>query len=153
LRRIRGSSVACAQIGDGRAGSSEFEIGMGTITCCAHATELVGFLLQRRSVMAELIRFADGVMVEVVSNPDPVTPVAGKTADRISQAFQDASDVMGGVMRSVISSTTRVVRDAGAAEAEIEFGVGFSIEGDIYIAKASGQGNITVKVRVDGEPR
>jgi hypothetical protein len=100
--------------------------------------------------VAQLIRFADGVLVEVAQNPNPIAPVSGKAADRMSQAFQAAAEVISGVLRAVVGSSARALRESGAGEAEIEFGVGFSIEGNIYVTKATGEGNITVRVKVNG---
>jgi hypothetical protein len=101
--------------------------------------------------MADLIRFADGVLVEVTRNPDSAAPVAGKAADRMTQAFQEAADAMGGVMRSVVGAASRALRDVGAAQAEVEFSVGFSIEGSIYVTKAKGEGTLTLKVIVEAQ--
>ena len=100
--------------------------------------------------MANLIRFADGVMVEVSQNPDPISPVSGKSAERMTQAFQAAAEVVSGMLRALVSTSARALRDAGAAEGEIEFGVGFSIEGNVYVTKATGEGNISVRVKVNG---
>lgn len=98
--------------------------------------------------MAHLIRFADGVMVEVAQNPNPASPVAGKAADRMEQAFQASAEVVSSVLRTVVGSTTRAVRESGAKEAVLEFGVGFSIEGNIYVTKVAGEGNIKLTITI-----
>jgi hypothetical protein len=103
--------------------------------------------------MPHLIRFADGIMVEVAAPPNRAEPVSGKAAERVAQAFQSAAEVVSGVLKAVVGSTSRAVREAGAVEAEIEFGVGFSIEGSIYVAKLASDGNISVKVKVSGPSR
>jgi hypothetical protein len=103
--------------------------------------------------MADLIRFADGVMVEVAPNPNRTTPIAGKSAERVAEAFQSAVEIIAAVVKSVVGSTGRAVREAGAADAEIEFGIGFSIEGSVYIAKLGHEGSLKVKVKVGaGQP-
>jgi len=100
--------------------------------------------------MANIIRFADGVMVEVAPNPTPGEPVSGRSVERTSQAFQAAAEVVGLALKSVVSSVQRAVRESGASTAELEFGVGFSVEGNVYVTKISGEGNLTVKVTIDG---
>jgi len=89
-------------------------------------------------------------MVEVSQNPDPVSPVSGKAAERMTQAFQVAAEVVSGVLRAIVGTSARALRDSGASEAEIEFGIGFSIEGNIFVTKATGEANITVRVKVNG---
>jgi hypothetical protein len=99
--------------------------------------------------MAQLIRFADNVLVEIAANSDRAQPVAGRTAEKVGQAFQAATDTIGAVLKSVISTTTRAVRDAGATDCEIEFGMAFSVEGWLYLAQVGTEGSISVKVRID----
>jgi|CXWL01.1.fsa_nt_gi hypothetical protein len=100
--------------------------------------------------MSHVIRFADGVLIEVAENPNPAAPVSGGAAERLSAAFQSSADLIGSVLRVVVSATSRALRDSGAAEAEVEFNIGFSIEGNIYVTKATGEGNIAVRVKVNG---
>jgi hypothetical protein len=101
-------------------------------------------------VAQQLIRFADGVLVEIAPNEDPIAPISGKAAQRMQQGFDAAAEVISSVLRAVTAGSARALRDSGASEAEIEFGVGFSVEGNIYVTKATGEGNLTVRVKVNG---
>jgi hypothetical protein len=103
--------------------------------------------------MTNLVRFQDGVLFEVARPADAASPVVGKDAERVASAFQAAANVIGTTLRSVVSSLNQAVIDSGAAEAEIEFGVSVSIEGNIYVTKVTGEGSITVKVKVNGRPK
>jgi Trypsin-co-occurring domain 1 len=100
--------------------------------------------------MANIVRFADGVMVEISRNPTPAEPVAGKAVERANQAFQAAAEILASALKAVVSPVQRAVRESGAKEAELEFGVAFTVEGNIYVTKVTGEGNITVKVTVNG---
>jgi Trypsin-co-occurring domain 1 len=101
--------------------------------------------------MANIVRFADGVLVEITRNPTPAEPVAGKAVERANQAFQAAAEVLATALKAIVSPVQRAVRDSGAKEAELEFGVAFTVEGNIYVTKVTGEGNITIKVTINGD--
>jgi hypothetical protein len=101
--------------------------------------------------MAQLIRFTDGLLVEIADNPDRATPVSGRAAERMTEAFQSAVDTMAGALRSIVSSSRQALRDTHATEVELEFGVGFSMEGNVFVTKVSGDGNLTVRVKLNNQ--
>lgn len=100
--------------------------------------------------MTHLIKFADGLMVEIAQNPDKAVAVAGKSAEKVAAAFASAAETVGTALRAVIAPVAKAARDAGATETEIEFSVGFSVEGNVFLSKVTGDGNILVKVKVGG---
>jgi len=100
--------------------------------------------------MNHIVRFADGILVEVAPNPDPVHPVSGKQVERSAQAFQAAADAVAASLRAVVQSVKQAARTSGAESVELEFGIGFSIEGNAFITKMTGSGNIAVRVKLDG---
>lgn len=103
--------------------------------------------------MADLVRFEDGVMVEIAGNPNRTSPIAGKEAERAAIAFQSATDVMGAAIRAVVNPLQSAIASAGAVEAELEIGIGFSVEGNAFITKVTGEGNIVVRVKVNGQAK
>lgn len=101
--------------------------------------------------MAELIKFTDGVMIEIAQNATPTTAVSGKAADRLTHAFQESSDAILAVVRTVVASAAPLLRDSRAGNIEIELAFAFSLEGNVYIAKSSAEGNLSIKVTMNGE--
>lgn len=105
--------------------------------------------------MPNVIRFKDGVMVEVAASQTPGQPVSGsgKTVERVGQAFQSATGVAGTALKSIVTGMRTALQDTSISEAVVEFGVGFSIEGDIYITKVKGEANINVTVTINARPQ
>ena len=100
--------------------------------------------------MAQLIKFKEGITVEVAENPNRVQAVSGKAADKVASGFESATEVLSSIIKTVSRSIKKELEAAGVAEAELEFGVGFSIEGNIYITKTTGEGNLSVRMKVNG---
>lgn len=98
--------------------------------------------------MSQIIHFADGIMVEIAASPDRTAPISGKSAERVPYAFQAATEMVAGVIRSFLASTSKELVAVGIKEAEIEFGIGFSLEGNIYVTKTKAEGNIGIRFKL-----
>lgn len=105
--------------------------------------------------MSKIVRFADGVMVEIAASQTPGEPVSGtgKAVERAKQAFEAAAGVAGVALKAIVGSVRTAVREVSVAQAEVEFGVGFTVEGDIYITKVKGEANINIRVTIDAHPK
>jgi len=99
--------------------------------------------------MAQLIRYSDNVYVEIAENPDRAVAVAGKSSERIGVAFQDAADALDRILRPMVESVRRTMEQARVTECEIELGLGLTLEGNLYVTKASSSANLTVRAKVD----
>lgn len=98
--------------------------------------------------MTNMVQFQDGVIVEIIHETEEMRAISGGAARKLSSAFSAAGEMITRAMKSIVASTADGLRDAGVSEAEIELGIGFSAEGQVYVAKAAGEGNIKITIKV-----
>jgi hypothetical protein len=94
------------------------------------------------------------VLIEAV-RPPGTEPTSARDADgKVLDAFQRANEV---VERAAASSWEMVQRLASNATSptkfEIEFGLGYSVEGKIIVAGASADANLKVTLTYEGKTR
>jgi len=99
----------------------------------------------------KLIELENGLLmeVEVAENRDGVEAISGGNNDLISKV--DAS--MGTVEKMLIQSVEPIVsayktlnQEVVLEKAEVEIGIGFSAEGNIFVAKGKANANLKVKL-------
>lgn len=94
----------------------------------------------------KLIEMEDGVLVEVGVPADQAQPIAGGFADRVQARFDKVIPVIQRVCESLVE-TCRELRDSADVEkAELELGLGFEGEGNLYVTKSKASANLLVRV-------
>ena len=92
----------------------------------------------------KLIRLADDILIEVEADPSAPQKAFG---GQIIQKVEDVTlDAIKHVLERVVDATRVLQRDKKADEAEIEFGLSFEAEGNVYVTKLNGTANLTVKL-------
>lgn len=96
----------------------------------------------------KLIALENGLMMEVEAVENEIEMIAGGN-DMVEQVETS----MGAVEKMLIQSVEPVVnayealnQDVVLEKAEIEIGIGFSAEGNIFVAKGSANANLKVKL-------
>lgn len=95
--------------------------------------------------MSKLIELADGVVVEIESAPGEVQR-AGALPDKVQRNLEGVRDLATTVVKSTFADFAKFGDAVGVESLEIEFGISFGVEGNVYLAKASSTANLTVKV-------
>lgn len=104
--------------------------------------------------MSELLAFQgdhnDQVVVEVAED-DPGFQLIAAPGDKVAVAARGLGEMLGAV-RSTIAAVVTGIADMDVpvthqGEITVEFGVKCSAEAGAYIAKASGEGHLTVTVK------
>lgn len=103
--------------------------------------------------MSELVAFRgdEGDVIVEISEEDPGFHLISSPKDKIALAPRRLGEMLG-AMRSTISTVvseiaTMDVPGMSAGEIVVEFGVKCSAEAGAYIAKAAGEGHVTVTVK------
>lgn len=106
----------------------------------------------------KLIRLADGVLVEVEVPPDEAQPISGGLADKVGESLSQITPLLRQVCQSIGSTWDEMNADVDVEKAEIELGVSFEGEGNLYVTKAKAGASMTVKLillpktrKTDGE--
>lgn len=95
--------------------------------------------------MIELIRYENGVTIEVAGPADRSIPVKESAVEKVNASFDRVLSMLDPVM----ASFSRMFETSATqlAEAEIKIGVGFSAEGSIFVTKATAEANIEIALK------
>lgn len=93
-----------------------------------------------------LIRLDDGTLIEVEASPNEVQQVSSRAADRVHESLASIQPLLIGACRPVIAAWRELNREMTIDQAEIELGLSFEGEGNIYITKAKAGANLTIKL-------
>ncbi|MFY1690002.1 CU044_2847 family protein [Plantactinospora sp. WMMB782] len=88
------------------------------------------------------------LLVEVVqvAGSEP-TSRADAARDRVVDAFDRAQDAIVAVATSTVETAGELARRAAAPEQiEVEFGIKFSVQGNVIVAGGSGEATLTVRL-------
>lgn len=97
----------------------------------------------------KLIKYEDGTLVEVEVGGGQMQQIAGGIADRVNKTLDAALDRLAPLLvkacRPVITAH-KDLQEMQVDQAEIEIGLSFEAEGNIYVAKSTGTANLSVKL-------
>ncbi len=94
-----------------------------------------------------LVKLSDGTLVEVQVPADQVQEISGTLAQKVNAALDSVQTTILDVCRSMATSLDSLAQTVAIDEAEIEFGLSFEAEGNLYITKASSGANLQVKIK------
>lgn len=97
---------------------------------------------------SQLIELEDGILVEVEAPPDRVQQISGGAADKVDKAIDTIRPLLLQACRPVVSVWKELNQEMCVSNAEVELQLGFSAEGSVFLAKASGSANLKVKISI-----
>jgi hypothetical protein len=105
---------------------------------------------------SRLIELQDGTLVEIEVPENKAKPISGGAADKIKDATIDKiKPIILKACKPISEVWKELGKDMNIEQAEIELGLGFEAEGNLYITKAKGNANLTVtftlKPKVNGD--
>lgn len=93
-----------------------------------------------------LIRLADGTLVEAEAVPGAPEQIAADSARRVQESLDKIKPILIRTCEPVIAAWTEMNQQMTIEQAEVELGLSFEGEGNIYITKAKAGANLTVKL-------
>jgi len=97
----------------------------------------------------KLIELENGLMMEVEASEDEIQMISGGSDEIVTRVESS----MGTVEKMLIQSVDPIVnaynilnQDVILDSAEVEIGIGFSAEGNVFVAKGSANANLNVKL-------
>lgn len=104
-------------------------------------------LYKRRIAMhTKLIELENGILVEVEVPQGQAQQISGGFADRVNETFDKIQPILVKVCRSISVAWKEINQDMRIEHAEVELGLSFEGEGNIYITKAKAEANLIVKL-------
>jgi hypothetical protein len=93
----------------------------------------------------KLIELEDGTLVEIEASPEEgYIPISGGAAKKVKAAFDKIKPMMVEVIRPISEAWKELSQEMHVEEAEVELGLSFEGEGNLYITKAKSGANITI---------
>lgn len=96
----------------------------------------------------KLIELADGTLVEAEVDGSEARPISGGAADRVAASMDKIEPVLVNVCRPVARAWQAIGDGLQVESVEIELGLSFEGEGNIFVSKAKAGANLTVRLTV-----
>ena len=96
----------------------------------------------------KLIEMDNGLMMEVDIPPQEIEMISGgnDVVQKVEQSMSTVEKVLIQSVQPITQAYQALNQDVVLEKAEVEIGIGFSAEGNIFIAKGSGSANLKVKL-------
>jgi len=94
----------------------------------------------------KLIQLKDGILVEVETKPNESQMISSSIADKVDSSIEKIQPLLIKACTPVLAAWKELSSLTNIEQAEIELGLTFEGEGNIYIAKGKVGANLTVKL-------
>lgn len=95
----------------------------------------------------KLIRLEDGTLVEVEAPPGEAEQISGgRMADKVNSTLSVIKPTLINACLPLKDVWQELNKEMQVSQAEVEIGVSFAAEGDVYIAKSKAEANLKVKL-------
>jgi hypothetical protein len=101
---------------------------------------------------SKLVKLDDGLLVEIDVPGDQVVQIAGGVAEQVQSSFEKIKPVLLRVCRPLADTWKELNQEVVMEKAEVELGLSFEGEGNIFITKAKAGANLTVKLTMVPKP-
>jgi hypothetical protein len=99
----------------------------------------------------KLIKLEDGTLVEVEVAGDEVQQIAGGFAEQVDATLNKIKPVLLKTCQPIVSAVKELRQDIDLQKVEVEVGLSFDIEGNIYVAKTSFGANVLVRMTLKNQ--
>ncbi|WP_417909157.1 CU044_2847 family protein [Candidatus Electronema sp. PJ] len=96
----------------------------------------------------QLIKLQEGLLVEVEVPPDQVQRIAGGLPEQVDESINAVHTLLLNACRPMVSVWNELNKEMSISSAEVELQLGFSAQGSVFLAKASGSANLKVKISI-----
>lgn len=94
----------------------------------------------------KLIELGDGTFIEVEASPDDVQQISSKMAERVQETLDKVKPILIQTCKPVMAAWKELSQDMDIEQAEIELGLSFEGEGNIYVTKVKSGANLIIKL-------
>ena len=99
----------------------------------------------------QLIRLKDETLVEVEIVSDASEPISGGSARRVNATLESLTPLLVKTCQPIVLAWKEIKQSIKVDSAEIELGLSFESEGNLYIAKSKAGANLKVKLTLKYE--
>ena len=95
---------------------------------------------------SKLIELDDGTLVEVEVPADQAQRISGVFADKVRTTFDKIQPILVKTCRPVTAAWQEISQEVNIEQAEVELGLSFEGEGNLYVTRSKAGANLTVKL-------
>ena len=95
---------------------------------------------------SKLIQLEDGLYVEAEVAETKAREISGGVADQVDSSFDKIKPILMKACKPIVETWKELNKEMKIDQAEIELGLSFEGEGNLFITKAKTSANITVKL-------
>ena len=99
-----------------------------------------------------LIKLEDGTLVEVEIPGEEIEEISGGLAEKVKTTFEAVHPILVNSCRPVVKAWKELNQDLKVEQAEVEIGLSFTGEGNLYITKSTASANLKVKLLLKPNP-
>ncbi|AVH60473.1 MULTISPECIES: CU044_2847 family protein [Streptomyces] len=96
----------------------------------------------------KLIRLADGTLVEVEVPTAQARRISGGVTDNVNSRLDQIDSLLVSVCKPLLSAWRALGEEVSIEQAQVEVGLSFEGEGNIFITKAKAGANLTVTLTI-----
>lgn len=94
----------------------------------------------------KLIKLEDGTLVEVEVASDEVQQIAGGLAEKVDATMNKMKPILLKTCQPIVAAVKDLREDVDLKQVEVEVGLSFDVEGNIYVTKAKFGANVLVRM-------
>ena len=95
---------------------------------------------------SKLIKLEDGTLVEVEVTGKEVQQIAGGLAEKVDATLNKIKPVLLKTCQPIVAAVKDLLEDVDLEQVEVEVGLSFDIEGNIYVTKTNFGANVLVRM-------
>ena len=94
----------------------------------------------------QLLELSDGTLVEVEVLDSQPREISGNFAEKVDATFDKVKPLIVRACRPVVAAYQELNQEMSIEQAEVEIGLSFEGEGNLYVTKSKAGANLTVKL-------
>ena len=102
---------------------------------------------------SKLIKLEDGTLVEVEVPENEAQKISGGFAEKVDSKFEEVKPVLLNICRPLTEVWQELNQDMHVEEAEVELGLSFEGQGNLFVTKSKLEANLTVKLKFNPQKK
>jgi hypothetical protein len=98
-------------------------------------------------MVTKLIELEDGTLVEIEAMGDQVQEISGGFADKVNATFDKVKPLLIKACRPIVAACQELNKEISIDKAEVELGLNFEGEGNLYITKSKAGANLKITLK------
>lgn len=99
----------------------------------------------------KLIELEDGTLVEIEIPEDQAQQISGGFADKVGSSFEKIKPLLIRACKPVSETFRDLNKEVQIEQAEVELGLSFEGEGNVYVTRSKAAANLTIKLTLKGK--